>query len=175
MGHPRWGQHAVKKARVEINTHLLPKQLQQLINVLGQDAALHLVEHRGGVPLIVPKRVSTDHALCELLGPQAFAALVNEYGGIRIELPKNDAVLQQLRHQRVRQLRLDGYSIDQIALKTKYSRRWVISILGAELDELAQLGLFDDDEKTMLADAHVAAEEMNSAHDPFGLALATRK
>jgi hypothetical protein len=122
--------------------------------------------------LIVPKRVNADHPLFDLLGAQAFAALVNEYGGIRIELPKNDAVAQQLRHQRVRQLRLEGYMIDQIAIKTKYSRRWVIEILGAEQEELAQLGLFDDAPGPPAEET--ADKPQVSAHDPFGLALATR-
>jgi hypothetical protein len=83
-------------------------------------------------------------------------------------------VMQQVRHQRVRELRALGLTLSDIAVKTHYSRRWVIEILAGEERELAQLGLFSAEGDVMGgADEKVAAvaapQEGPTAHNPFGL------
>jgi len=161
-----------------INVHLLPKLLRQLIRVMGQDAALQLVDQFGGTQLVVPKRFTPDHMLVDVVGLEAFGALVSQYGTEVLELPKNDAVVMQLRHHRVRELREQGLTHSEIAIKTRYTRRWVIAILGSEEEELRQLGLFDEDDddavKSSLANSRGGAgESAGLAHDPFGLVRVT--
>lgn len=156
-----------------VNVDLLPPQLRELVRVVGDAAAFRLVEHRGGVALSVPKRVSPDHMLAELLGPVAFAQLVEAWGGEVLQLPKNDSVLRQLRHQRVHTLLLQRYTIRDVALKTNYTARQVINIkqaLAADLPMLQQGDLFADiGSASTSAGVTAASSSAAAAHDPFQL------
>lgn len=151
-----------------INLDRLPRELRELVRALGEATAFKLVERRGGSRLIVPKKVHPDHRLMDELGLRGFADLVEHYAGLVLELPKNDSVLRQLRHQRVRKLRGEGLTHDRIAVLTGYARRHVITILagGDDLVPSSQLDLFGQ-----AAEAAEGADEMpaNSANDPFGL------
>jgi len=80
----------------------------------------------------VPARLNEDHPLCDLLGGHAFGQLVREYGGMRIELTKCDALIRQVRHMHVASMAESGATLNEIALSTNYSRRHIINLL-AEL------------------------------------------
>lgn len=160
---------------LHLNIHLLPELLQELIRALGQDAALRLVDLRGGAHLVVPKRVSLDHPLAELLGPRMFADLVEAFAGETLQMPKNDSVMQQVRHQRVRELRALGMTHSEIAIKTHYSRRWVIEILADEERELMQLGMFSAEGEVIVDEGQNQTQNQGpTAHDPFGMARASK-
>lgn len=111
----------------------LPPQLRRLVMVLGDKAAFSLVEHLGGTPLWVPPTMLLEHEnqkkLIELVGPQAFGALIERWGGQTLILPKYDSVARQVRHERVVHLRQEGATINQVALATGYTTRHVINIL----------------------------------------------
>lgn len=162
-----------------INTLLLPDSLRELVRVLGEPAAFRLVELHGGGRLIVPKSVTPGHRLIDDLGLKTFCDLVEHYGGGVIDLPKYDAVLRQLRHQRVRSLRGDGHTHDRIAVLTGFSRRWVIKILEDDGDLYAQsqADLFDDHDLAPDPVPKVRPDNsMPSANDPFRLSpRATRR
>lgn len=156
----------------DVNLHLLPPQLRLLVRVLGEAAAFKLVEQRGGGYVVVPKRAHAGHWLGELIGPIAFAALVEHYGDQTLQLPKYDSVLRQVRHERVRQLRREGRTISQVAVQTNYTMRQVINILAAD-DEAAeaarQADLFAGGD-----DVAQDAEPAPSAHNPFCLTPTAR-
>lgn len=157
----------------QVNVHLLPPQLRELVRVMGDAAAFRLVEHRGGTALSVPKRVSADHLLADLLGPVAFAQLVEARGGEVMQLPKNDSALRQARHQRVHELLLQRHTIREVALRTNYTARQVINIkqsLAADL-AVSQGDLFADIVSGSTAVTAPADQALTTAaHDPFGLA-----
>lgn len=159
----------------KINLDRLPAELRELVRVLGESAAFKLVERRGGGRLIVPKKVHPDHRLMDELGLKAFADLVAHYGSEVLELPKYDSVTRQLRHQRVRRLRVEGRTHDRIAIETGYTRRQVINILAADDDLVpsSQLDLFGaplliSEEEADGAD-QAPAPAPHSANDPFNL------
>lgn len=163
-----------------LNADLLPPQLRTLMRVLGEADALRLVEQRGGTFILVPVRVSREHWLNDVLAPAAFAALVSEYRGIQLELPKYDSVLRQWRHQQVLSLVVKRLTDSEVALRTGYSRRHVISIRQAEAvaageapeDGLwpVQGDLFPDLAEAGATDAE-EAETLPTAHNPFGLGV----
>jgi hypothetical protein len=131
-----------------INPLKLPESLQQLIDCVGQPAALRLVEWRNGTYLCVPKKPSPDHPIVDVIGLVPFARLVEWYAGETVALPKNDKVLQQLRHRMIWQMRHHEHlQIDEIALKTSYTVRRVYQILetfGADHRDHPRTGdLFD--------------------------------
>jgi hypothetical protein len=158
-----------------INTHLLPAALRELVRVLGEGPAFRLVERRGGSRLILPRRVTPEHRYIDELGLKVFADLVDAYGGIVLDLPKYDGVLRQLRHERVRKLRAEKLTMDQIAMATGYSRRQVISIL-SDVDPEYRLLMRPEDRQADLfpefaTEPSAAPSSVpGSANDPFGLA-----
>lgn len=157
----------------KINVDLLPTALRELVRALGEKAAFKLVESRGGGRLIVPKRVSLDHPLAEDIGPAAFVALVEHFGNLTLDLPKYDGVLRQLRHRKVRQLRGQGKTMDQVAVVSGYTRRHVINILASDPSDHRQLDMFDEPAGPAAAAAPAPAAapaKAVRAHDPFGLA-----
>ncbi|MCU7371578.1 helix-turn-helix domain-containing protein [Paucibacter sp. O1-1] len=158
-----------------INTHLLPAALRELVRVLGEGPAFRLVERRGGSRLILPRRVTPDHRYIDELGLKVFADLVDAYGGIVLDLPKYDAVLRQLRHERVRKLRAEKLTMDQIAMATGYSRRQVITILSDVDPEYRLLMRPEDRQVDLFPDFAIESSAAptsvpGSANDPFGLA-----
>lgn len=167
---------ATPKRPKHVNLQLLPPQLRMLVRIMGEQPAFKLVEVRGGTPIVVPVKVSPDHWLMDIVGPQAFAALVNEMAGMTTDLPKADAIFRQWRHQRVHAL-VGGRMTDaEIALATGYTRRHVINIRQAEAEHAAAGGDGNPAQFDLFAavdaelDATLGADAGPTAHDPFGLA-----
>lgn len=154
-----------------IALHKLPTQLRMLVRLIGEAAAYRLVEQRGGTPLTVPHRLSgrAHFDLVELLGPPAIAALIAELPGQTLQLPKNDSLLRQLRHQRVVELRGQGLTQAAAARATGYTVRQVINILNR--NGVAMPPEQDDLFPELMAPARAPATAAAShqAHNPFGL------
>lgn len=157
-----------EQAPQPIALHKLPTQLRMLVSLIGEAAAFRLVEQRGGTPLTVPHRLSgrAHFDLVELLGPSALAALIAELPGQTLQLPKNDSLLRQLRHQRVIELRGQGLTQAAAARATGYTVRQVINILNRNGFPLGpeQGDMFPE---LMVPAAVVPAG--HQAHNPFGL------
>lgn len=128
-----------------IALHRLPVQARMLVRLMGEAPAYTLLQARGGVPFTVPKHLHSDEGarLVDLCGSAVGAAcLVAECAGETLQLPKYDAVLRQLRHQRVIEMRQHGHLLADIALSLGYTVRQVINICNAS--GLAHAGLPDD-------------------------------
>lgn len=152
-----------------VELHLLPPQLRLLVRAIGEEAAFKLALERGGSVLHVPTKLNEDHPLCDSLGPHAFGQLVREYGGAKIELTKADALIRQVRHQRVIEMHAAGCTLNEIAISTNYSRRHVINVLGdAHVDAPEQGDLFA--EPSSPASGQAGATAADGAHNPFNLA-----
>ncbi len=127
-----------------INSLSLPESLRGLIECIGEAAALKLIEWRGGTYLCVPKQVDQDNPLFDMLGATAFAKLVDWYSGETVMLPKNDAVMRQMKHALIRQMRFEEkLPVDQIALRTGYTMRRVFQILADDESDQLNGDLFD--------------------------------
>lgn len=124
-----------------LNPEQMPASMRRLVMAIGETAALKLVERYPGIAIKVPMRARPEHPLCDLLGPVAFAKLVQEAGKEVLLIP-NFAV-RKLRHQRVRQLLVEGKTRAEIARDLSYSERHVYNIIGKTVDE-RQLGMFDE-------------------------------
>lgn len=57
----------------------LPDSAQRLVNLIGHDAAIALIERYGGTRIYVPHKPNT--VLTELLGQEAAATLAKTHGG----------------------------------------------------------------------------------------------
>jgi hypothetical protein len=138
-----------------------------------------LIQCCGGTQIKVPKTLVFDHPLHHLLGSAHFAELVAKRGGEPLEVPKDDAVIMQHRHRRVRELRAAGQTRNQVARQTGYSWRQVVNIwnAGEEDRAFAQPDLFAPASshtprpRKVPATKH-ALEAVHSVpmHDMFGIA-----
>lgn len=63
------------------------KELTALLELLGEDSTLKLVQAYGGTRLSVPKTMPQTHALRDLLGDDGFALLFQYFGGSEIPVP----------------------------------------------------------------------------------------
>lgn len=130
---------------VILNRRRLPHSLRALLDLLGDEAGMRLVETLGGTRLVVPIRATVEHRLFDLLGAEAFASLVREYGGQHLQLPKADKVLQQAKHAAVLRLYFDEHRpVPEIALTLGYTRARIYQIIQASGADLVNGDLFPD-------------------------------
>lgn len=80
---------------------LLPPSAQTLVDVLGMNAALSLIERFGGLDYHVPKSLHADSAkrLAEVIGVSATKAFIHHYGGERVYINRCDSLRIYLRNQ----------------------------------------------------------------------------
>jgi hypothetical protein len=68
----------------------LPGVLQEIAEVVGEEAALAIAAARGGTQVYIPPVPPSDHWLCKLIGvsgPALAAELTMGIKGLRLELP----------------------------------------------------------------------------------------
>lgn len=127
----------------ESDMHLLPPSMQWLVKAVGLTAAMKLVKsHGGGTPIYIPMTVQLDHRLLYLIGMEAYTALVAEYGGDYLEVPRCDRALRVLTYRNIRREYADGVSQNTLALKYEFTVRHIREILGADEMNERQAGLF---------------------------------
>jgi hypothetical protein len=162
----------------ELNDEALPASLRELVRVLGLSGTLRLLAMAQGGRVIVPKKPKPDDPRCTALGEETYLRLIAEYKGEAIDVPKADAFLRQIRHQQVSFYRAAGLTMDQIALHTGYSKRWVIDILGGHADgrDTQTIDMFEPAQIVKPSHSRRAANQPKlpklpsfSAHDPFGM------
>jgi Mor transcription activator family len=125
----------------ESDMHLLPPSIRWLVKAIGLTAALKLVSaHGGGTPIYVPIAAKQDHRLRGLIGDVGFAALVAEYGGNQLEIPRCNRALRVLTYRNIRRESAEGASQNTLALKYEYTVRHIREILdGDEMNSQQQL------------------------------------
>lgn len=111
--------------------------MNELVRVIGADAARLLAQRFGGTTVYVPRQIGEHHPLYVVLGRESAGKMVEWYGGARVNVPK-----QPERRHRVRELHRRGaLTIAGIAIETGYSERHVYRLVREDGD--AQPGLFD--------------------------------
>lgn len=148
-------------AVAEIALDRLPPTLRLIARAIGPAAAFRLVQERGGTYLCVPKDPGQPgaRALAGLLGESAMRALVDAFPAETLQLPKDDKLVQQVRHRLVVETRFQpGSTLAQTARATGYSMRQVINICNAAR-ERGQLP--PEAAAAAAADAAIAAAQLD--------------
>ncbi len=96
--------------------------LQALLELLGEETTLVLVEAYGGTRRAVPKSLPEKHELRDLLGNEAFELLHRYFGGSELKLPLAKRWRLEIYRQR-------GLKTKEIARRTGYTERAVARIL----------------------------------------------
>lgn len=103
----------------------LPASVRDLVEVIGLDAALAIVEARGGVRLYVPEAATVDHWLAGLIGLEALAALTEVYAREEIDVPRCAGALRALREREIVAEAEAGASNAELARRHHYTERGI--------------------------------------------------
>lgn len=103
--------------------------LNELIEAVGEDAALKLIRAFGGTRLYVPHSPEANDLLASTIGYYAATRLARIYGGDRVDVPNPPP-----RRIRIMQLRASGMSVDAIARELRCTRRRVFQVLAEARD-----------------------------------------
>jgi hypothetical protein len=118
------GIHSIRPAKPPMAEYERPSMLDELVGLIGKDAAAKLIDIFGGTRLYIPHSPQDDDLLSGSLGPEAALKLARIYGGDRIEVPNPTP-----RRARILELRETGCSIDAIARNLGCTRRRVFQVL----------------------------------------------
>ncbi|WP_111745581.1 Mor transcription activator family protein [Salinisphaera orenii] len=113
----------------------LPDSVHALIEVIGIQAALRLIEAFGGTDVYVPRRPTPE--LESLLGLGPAQALVDHYyaGSDKLKLPRCAAAMRSLLHRRIVAAYHDGASAAELARGHGCTERWVYILVARARDE----------------------------------------
>jgi len=115
-----------------INQDYLPPSVQDLVDVIGLNAALIIVEKRGGIRLCVPTKTSNDHWLLKDIGLESFTKLVAVYAGDEIVVPRCVIAMRILREKEIAN---STESIAELARRYGYTERGIYKLKRRILDE----------------------------------------
>ncbi len=133
-----------------------PRLLRELAPILSTEALWRLVERYGGTQLAVPVGFDPDGKLATEIGQVDARALVNNCGGLKIDVPRACKVLRWLRDETVTSELRGGLSIKEVARRHQLTRRQVTNIRKhrRNITEAARNALLSaQDAEPMLKDA----------------------
>lgn len=126
-------------------TSQAPVNLLEIIEIIGEAAALKLVERFGGTTPRLPaiKNINADHPLAQCIGIETLTILAKETGGGRwLYVAKCARGLREARNRDIVALYTDGVKVEELARRYHLSDRQIWNILGSTVVDDRQAGLF---------------------------------
>ena len=127
---------------IDIDVDDLPGILQDLVELVGLQVTLTLVEHYGGVRLYVPVKYDPEHVLAKQIGHQAALKLIEMYRGDRFDIPRAEKAMRAVRDWKIREQYWGGKSQRQLAREYGLTDRQIRNILAGIEEEDLQESLF---------------------------------
>jgi hypothetical protein len=110
-----------------VNPDLLPPIIRRCVRRIGLPETIKLLEARGGLPTRMPYDYRQCIVLKGVLTVESLIALAKEFKGQRIDLPKPDKILTQLRNIGIFAAR-QHMSAAQVAREFGLTRRHVFNL-----------------------------------------------
>ncbi len=123
---------------------LLPDSLAEIVEAIGFEATLALVERFGGIPIYLPKdaeRIKIDHPLARLLGLDAARRLARARPYELLHVPRATRYLREIRNLALRRDYSEA-SASAVARKYGLTRRQVFRVAAADVPPQLQGDLF---------------------------------
>lgn len=120
---------------MRLDVQQLPGSLSDVIDVIGIDATLRLVEHLGGTRLYIPEAITPEHPVVAMLGHHNGFALAERFGGEQLLLPRCIAAVRAVRDASIRAQRAGGASTKKLALSHGLTERQIYAILACGEEE----------------------------------------
>lgn len=113
----------------------LPQTAQDIVDVIGMDAAMALVRRYPGIPLKVPKGRRLDGAMVQRLsseiGPDAAMKFIRHYKGEVVVIPRCADALRAMRNKQIIAQYGNGVTVADLARKYKLTVRQIRSVLNS--------------------------------------------
>lgn len=103
--------------------------LEELVQILGREGALKLIQRFGGTALYIPHNPPENHPIVLVLGPVGAARLASYYGGENLYLPLGRKWLREQQRRVIHQLNLEAVPNNQIAARIGCTSRWVRMVI----------------------------------------------
>lgn len=113
----------------------LPQTAQDIVDVIGMDAAMALVRRYPGIPLKVPKGRRLDGAMVQRLssdiGQDAALKFIRHYRGEVVVIPRCADALRAMRNRQIIERYSNGISVADLAREYKLTVRQIRSVLNS--------------------------------------------
>lgn len=122
-----------------------PVNLLEIVEIIGEAAALKLVKHFGGTTPRLPaiRNINAEHPLAQCIGIEALTLLAVETGGGRwLYIAKCARGLREARNREIVLLYSQGVPVAELALRYHLSDRQIWNILGSTVVDDRQVSLF---------------------------------
>ena len=121
-----------------------PINLLEVVEIIGEAAALKLVAQYGGQTPRIPavRNVNADHPMAICIGIEALTALSKADGGRWMYVAKCDRSLRQQRNVEIVKQYSDGTPVAKLVERYGLSDRQIWNILGSTVVDDRQGGLF---------------------------------
>ncbi len=103
--------------------------MEELIEILGGDAANLFITAFGGQVINIPANVYPAHRIAVAIGFDAALKLSSRWGKLSVSVPKRSSINLQDRNFKIKADRLRGMTLNELALKYQITSRQVSSIL----------------------------------------------
>lgn len=124
----------------------LPESMRDIVRVVGIDAAITIVQERGGICMYIPATASPDHWLANAIGMEAFTKLVEYAPGWEPKIPLCKEALIAIKEREILKKAQSGKSQAELAREYKMTERGIRKLLRraetAHTDLLQQHPLF---------------------------------
>ncbi|MBF0107597.1 MAG: DNA transposition protein [Magnetococcales bacterium] len=106
-----------------------PESLKEIREAIGLENTLKLVTNCGGTRIFVPKRISAQHRLANLLGLKAARQLSRRFGGESLTVVRGAPALRNLRNREIVAKYNNGVRVADLARSYALTERRIYSIL----------------------------------------------
>ena len=108
----------------------MSRSWRDLVELLGEDAAVRLAIECGGEQFCVPRAADPSHRLAAAIRDASlYGRMVGEWGGCKIYVPTEASVRRSARDSRIHRRRAEGATTSVIAREEGLSVRHVCNIL----------------------------------------------
>lgn len=121
----------------------VPPSVEEIIEVIGEDQALALMETFARQRITIPVEPPCVHPFLEVLTPEEFIELCFRCGGWQWEIPSGEHLKLRRRNLEIARLHRSGQRIADLVQRFQLSQRRIFQVLEEYRAETFQLGGFD--------------------------------
>ena len=112
-----------------MNPKLYPQSLLDIMDVIGEDAGLILLDNLAGTRLFIPKEMKPTNRLVELIGMDLAETMARTFSGETISVPRAARARREMRNIAIREAYDGGERVPDIGQRVELTERQVYAIL----------------------------------------------
>lgn len=121
-------------------------KLGEIEEIIGVENTLKIISAWGGKELVIPMKAMADTKLVKLIGEQAAARLIKDFGSGKIWIPMLHFKGVGRRRLKISQMLKEGYSVNEIVDKLDVCDRTVFRIKQKDYERLPLIDWIEEQE-----------------------------